>query len=178
METERYRFQVINTPGHSPDHVCLFEPEQGWRFSGDAYIGGQDRALREGYDIHGIIASLKKSERAAGQDNFFRQRHGAHGRQTAPAGKSPVPGRAGRKDPVLHNDGLSARRIRGRVLGRELPITFVTLGHFSGLRLVQSCLAGFEPLASAGAAGRGRGTRNPTTRRTEGTAEADEGAGE
>jgi len=60
VETENHRFQVIDTPGHSPDHVCLFEPDRGWLFSGDAYIGGQDRALRQGYDIHGIIASLKK----------------------------------------------------------------------------------------------------------------------
>ena len=29
VETDRYRFQVIHTPGHSPDHICLFEPEQG-----------------------------------------------------------------------------------------------------------------------------------------------------
>jgi hypothetical protein len=41
----------------------------------------------------------------------------------------------------LHDQGLSARRIRRRVLGRELPITYLTLGHFSGLRLVQSYLA-------------------------------------
>ena len=100
VETERYRFQVVHTPGHSPDHICFFEPEQGWLFSGDAYIGGQDRALREGYDIHGIIASLKKTIRTAGQDDLFRQRHGAHGRQAAPGGKDRVPGRAGRKDPV------------------------------------------------------------------------------
>jgi glyoxylase-like metal-dependent hydrolase (beta-lactamase superfamily II) len=51
---------VIPTPGHSPDHICLFEAQQGWLFSGDAYIGGKDRALRAGYDIHGIIASLKR----------------------------------------------------------------------------------------------------------------------
>ncbi|GAG15500.1 unnamed protein product, partial [marine sediment metagenome] len=25
IETEKYRFQVIYTPGHSPDHVCLYE---------------------------------------------------------------------------------------------------------------------------------------------------------
>ena len=38
----------IHAPGHSPDHICLFEPERGWLFSGDTYIGGQDRAQRAG----------------------------------------------------------------------------------------------------------------------------------
>lgn len=27
IETLRYRFHVLHTPGHSPDHLCLYEPE-------------------------------------------------------------------------------------------------------------------------------------------------------
>ena len=60
IETENFRFQVLYTPGHSPDHICLYEPERGWLFTGDLFIGGQERALRDGYDIWGIIASLKR----------------------------------------------------------------------------------------------------------------------
>ncbi len=60
IETGRCRFQVVYTPGHSPDHICLYEPEQGWLFTGDLFVGGRDRALREGYDIWAIIASLKR----------------------------------------------------------------------------------------------------------------------
>ena len=60
IETERYRFEVVYTPGHSPDHICLYEPRQGWLFTGDLFVGGQDRALRASYDIWGIIASLKR----------------------------------------------------------------------------------------------------------------------
>ena len=51
VETGHYRFQVIHTPGHGPDHICLYEPNEGWLFSGDLYIGGRDRALRVDYDI-------------------------------------------------------------------------------------------------------------------------------
>ncbi len=39
VETGGFRFEVIDTPGHSPDHVCLVERERGWVFSGDLYIG-------------------------------------------------------------------------------------------------------------------------------------------
>ena len=28
IRTENFSFQVIYTPGHSPDHICLYEPEQ------------------------------------------------------------------------------------------------------------------------------------------------------
>lgn len=34
------RIQVIHTPGHSPGHMCFWEPDRGYLFAGDlAYIG-------------------------------------------------------------------------------------------------------------------------------------------
>jgi glyoxylase-like metal-dependent hydrolase (beta-lactamase superfamily II) len=60
IETDHHRFEVIHTPGHSPDHICLYEPEEGWLFSGDLFVGGRDRALRADYNIWLIITSLKK----------------------------------------------------------------------------------------------------------------------
>lgn len=32
------RFRVLDTPGHTPDHLCLWEPERGILFSGDAVL--------------------------------------------------------------------------------------------------------------------------------------------
>ncbi len=141
VETQHFRFQVIHTPGHSPDHVCLFQPDQGWLFSGDAYVGGKDRALRQDYDIHEIIASLKKLARFPVQMIFsgsgsVRANGVEHLRE-----KVAYLEELGERIYSLRDQGLSAHRIRRRVLGRELPITYVTLGHFSGLRMVRSYLA-------------------------------------
>jgi glyoxylase-like metal-dependent hydrolase (beta-lactamase superfamily II) len=155
VETEHYRFQVIHTPGHSPDHVCLFEPDQGWLFSGDAYIGGQDRALREGYDIYGITASLKKLAELPVQTIFSGsgsiRTNGVQQLQEKIAYLEDL----GDRIRALQNQGLSARRIRRRLFGRELSITYFTLGHFSGLRLVQSYLAGAPSPESAEESGAG-----------------------
>ena len=60
IRTSNFSFQVLYTPGHSPDHICLYEPERGWLFSGDLFVGGSDRALSADADIWGVIASLKK----------------------------------------------------------------------------------------------------------------------
>ncbi|MEK6249643.1 MAG: MBL fold metallo-hydrolase [Planctomycetales bacterium] len=38
VETEHLRFEIINTPGHCPGHICLYEPEKRWLFSGDLYV--------------------------------------------------------------------------------------------------------------------------------------------
>lgn len=144
FETERHRFQVIHTPGHSHDHICLFEPEQGWLFTGDAYIGGKDRALRQGYDIHGIIASLKELAELPVTTIFSGS---GTVRET---GTQPLLDKIayledlGKQISALHSQGQSPRRIRRQVLGREPYLTYVTLGHFSGVQMVRSYLSSSE----------------------------------
>lgn len=142
VRTGAFRFEVIATPGHSPDHICLFEPDQGWLFSGDAYIGGQDRALREDYDILTIIASLKRLAALPVKTIFS----GSGSIRTS--GVQPLLDKIvyleelGQRIYALHDQGLGPRRICHELFGPERPITYVTLGHFSGVRLVESYLRG------------------------------------
>ena len=60
IQTKKFHFLVIPTPGHSDDHICLYEPNEGWLFSGDLFISEQVKYLREDEDIYSIIDSLKK----------------------------------------------------------------------------------------------------------------------
>jgi hypothetical protein len=128
VETEHYRFQVIETPGHSPDHICLFEPDQGWLFSGDA-----------------IIASLKTLADLPVQTIFSGSGSVRHKGTKPLQEKIAYLEDLGDQIRALHAQGLSPRHIRKQLLGRELPITYLTLGHFSGARLIQSYLAGLPP---------------------------------
>jgi glyoxylase-like metal-dependent hydrolase (beta-lactamase superfamily II) len=143
IETSQFRFRVIPTPGHSPDHICLFEPDQGWLFSGDAFIGGRDRALREGYDIHQIIASLKSLAQLPVRLIFSGSGTvRADGQETLRA-KIAYYEALGERIRSLHQEGMSPRRIRQQVLGPKMPIAYLTFGHFSGTHLVHSYLNGF-----------------------------------
>jgi glyoxylase-like metal-dependent hydrolase (beta-lactamase superfamily II) len=60
IETQKFSFMVIPTPGHSEDHICLYEPNEGWLFSGDLFLSEQMRYLRKEEDIYSIIDSLEK----------------------------------------------------------------------------------------------------------------------
>ena len=42
------RLEVVETPGHSPDHVCFFERARGWLFTGDLFLAERQRYLRDG----------------------------------------------------------------------------------------------------------------------------------
>ena len=59
IKTDAYTFRVVETPGHSPDHIALFEPSQRWLFSGDTYLHGEDEAWPADADLFGVICSLR-----------------------------------------------------------------------------------------------------------------------
>ncbi len=140
VETAHHCFQVIHTPGHSPDHVCLYEAEKGWLFTGDAYIGGRDRALRADYDIYAIIDSLKKLAKLETSRLFPASGTVRDDPRQEIALKIEYLEETGKRVRELHRKGLSLSQIRKQVFGRELPIAYVTLGHFSGRNLVRSYL--------------------------------------
>ncbi len=138
LETRHLSFQVIHTPGHSQDHVCLYEPERGWLFTGDAYVGGRDRALRLDYDIWQIISSLKKLASLRPRVLFTGSGTVRFDATEELATKIEYLEETGARVLDLHTAGWSKRRIREHLLGPEMRIAYITLGHFSGRNLVRS----------------------------------------
>ena len=60
VETNRFKFTPVHTPGHSKDHFVFFENQRGWLFSGDLYLGERIKFFRSDEDLCDQIASLKK----------------------------------------------------------------------------------------------------------------------
>ena len=141
IETGRYRLEVVYTPGHSPDHICLYEAERGWLFTGDLFVGGRDRALREGYDIWAIIASLRRIAALPSRRLF----PGSARMRDDPAGELAAKiehlETLGERVLALHRQGRSVEQIVRALLGRPMSIELITLGHFSRRWLVHSYLA-------------------------------------
>ena len=140
VETPHHRFQVIHTPGHSPDHICLYEPDKGWLFTGDAYIGGRDKALRADYDIYAIIDSLKKLAQLEVTRLFPASGTVRDNPREDLVLKVEYLEETGSQVRELHQKSLSLSQIRNEIFGRELPIAYITLGHFSGQNLARSYL--------------------------------------
>lgn len=57
------RLEVIHTPGHSPGHVCLWEAEQGWLFTGDTVYKGCIYADFPSTDPEALLDSLERLAR-------------------------------------------------------------------------------------------------------------------
>ena len=144
IETEHYRFQVIHTPGHSPDHLCLYEPVQGWLFTGDLYVGGKDRALRKNYDIWQIIASLKKIAVLPINTLFPASAHVREKPREDIQDKIIYLESIGEQTLTLHQKGWDEKAIARKLFGGPMPIEWFTLGHFSRRYLVKSFLRNFS----------------------------------
>lgn len=140
IETGMYRFQVIHTPGHSPDHLCLYEPNQGWLFTGDLFVGGKDRALRAGCDIWQLIESLKLITDLPTKQMFPNS---ARVRQV-PAlhlqNKIGYLEEMGEKVLALDQQGKGVGEIARSLFGGAMLVELLTLGHFTRRRLVLSYL--------------------------------------
>ena len=59
FETEHHQFIHISTLGHSDDHHILLEPNEGWLFSGDFYVGNL-RVFRQGENIYQQIDAARQ----------------------------------------------------------------------------------------------------------------------
>jgi len=140
IETEKYQFQVIYTPGHSPDHLCLFEPEQGWLFSGDLFVGGKDRALRTGCDIWQVIDSLKFIACLPAAQMFPNSARVRNTPKSELDRKINYYEEMGAKVQTLNAQGRSDREIARSLFGGPMLVEILTLGHFSRRRLVLSYL--------------------------------------
>ncbi|MBN1848338.1 MAG: MBL fold metallo-hydrolase [Deltaproteobacteria bacterium] len=140
IRTAHYRFQAIYTPGHSPDHICLYESSQGWLFTGDLYVGGKDRALRKDYEIWQIIASLKKIVTLPFNSLFPASARIPDKPKEDMQDKIIYLESMGEQALVLHQKGWKEKDIAKKLFGAPMPIEWITLGHFSRRHLVRSYL--------------------------------------
>jgi len=141
IEAENFRLQALHTPGHSRDHMCLFEPERGWLFTGDLFVGGRERALGADYDIWQIIASLKRMAALPVAVMFPGSARVRNQPRAELAAKIEYLEDLGGRVLDLHQRGWSVGAITGALCGRPMLIEIATGGNFARRNLVCSYLA-------------------------------------
>ena len=139
ISTPDFRFRAVETPGHSPDHVCLYEPTRRWVFSGDAFIGGCDEAWVSDFDMFGIVSSLRTIASLRPERLFSGS--GTVRRTPQPEIHQKIRYLIGltREVTRLEKLGLSVPEIAVCLFKEEPRITFWTRGHFSAANLIEAC---------------------------------------
>jgi glyoxylase-like metal-dependent hydrolase (beta-lactamase superfamily II) len=140
--TENHVFRVIYTPGHSPDHLCLYEPDEGWLFTGDLFVGGKDRALRAEYDIWQIVDSLRKIADLSLTSMFPGSARVRENPLQEIQRKIAYLEDLGGRVMELQEKGWEVGAIARRLCGGPMLLELLTLGHFSRKHLVLSYIRG------------------------------------
>jgi glyoxylase-like metal-dependent hydrolase (beta-lactamase superfamily II) len=145
VDADGFHFEVINSPGHTDDHICLYEPDKRWLFTGDLFCGTTFLYLRQDENYLQILDTLKKLA-VLKIDTIFCNLKGV-----VPNGKEALLKKIVRmerlRDEVLalKEKGLPPDKIRQKVLGKEGAMGFVTRGHYSKQNTIDSILSGKRP---------------------------------
>jgi glyoxylase-like metal-dependent hydrolase (beta-lactamase superfamily II) len=139
------RFQVIPTPGHSIDHVCLFEANRGWLFTGDLFLAERLRYLRSDEELGHLIVSLEAVARLPAREVFCAHRGSVRGGVAALTRKAEhLRALRGRVLDLL-GQGLSEPEVARRAIGPEGPLTWISRGRFSVRNFVRSVARDHRP---------------------------------
>jgi glyoxylase-like metal-dependent hydrolase (beta-lactamase superfamily II) len=135
-----FRLRALWTPGHSTDSVCLFEPERGWLFTGDMYVGGRDRACREAFDVWTLVRSLRRLAELPATRLFPGCARVRDDPQAALVDKAAYFEEIGGRVLDLHRRGWTEGAIVGEVLGGPMFMEWFTGGGFTRRWMVRSFL--------------------------------------
>ena len=138
VDTGGVRLEVVETPGHSPDHVCFYDRSRGWLFTGDLFLGERQRYLREDEDLEQIIASLRVAT-ALPLERVFCAHRGPL-REGPAALRRRLDHLTSVRDQArdLMARGVPDAEVARRVVGPEGPLTWISGGRFSTLNFVKS----------------------------------------
>lgn len=134
--------EVLHAPGHSDDHHVVWDAETGTVFGGDLFLGVRVRVAHHAERPRTLVATLRRI--AALEPARFFDAH----RGSVP---TPAAGLRAKADWLEETiaaietraaAGMSARRIRDELLGREPMEYYVSFNEYSKLQLVTAILRG------------------------------------
>jgi len=140
VETKRYGFQVVETPGHSEDQICLFERTTRWLFTGDLYLASYLRYLRDDENIYEIMHSLQKLIDLHPDVLFCNHRGFVTDGEKQLAKKLSFLEEL--RDQVLRSqdEGVPVADFIGKIFKPDRFFRWLSLGEFSTINLVQAFL--------------------------------------
>ncbi len=145
IDAGNHHFEVIKSPGHTDDHICLYEPDKKWLFTGDLFCGTTFIYLRKDENYLQILDTIKKLSQLEIETIFCNLKG------VVPNGRDALLKKISKMEQLrdgvlnLHEKGLPPQKIREKILGREDARNLVTGGHYSKQNTIDSIIHGKRP---------------------------------
>ncbi len=140
LQTPKHKFQVLRLPGHSEDHIGLYEPQEGWLFSGDLFLSVKVRVLRIDEDLQASLASLRKVISLPMSRLFCGSGRVLENPNEALRLKLNFYEELQTRARELRAQGWPTERICDRLLGKEDSFHFLSQNEFAKLHLIKGLL--------------------------------------
>jgi glyoxylase-like metal-dependent hydrolase (beta-lactamase superfamily II) len=132
--------EIISTPGHTPDHLAVWNAERRIVVSGDLFLGVKVRIAHHNESPRRLVQSLRIV--AALEPRLLLDAHRGVVEQPTPLLRAKI---AWMEETIgaiesLAAEGIGEREIRQRVLGREEFTGYVSAGEYSRRAFVHAVL--------------------------------------
>jgi glyoxylase-like metal-dependent hydrolase (beta-lactamase superfamily II) len=138
IETDKYRFDVINAPGHHKDHIVLHEKNRGWLFTGDLFVSRRQEVAFKDENINDAINSIS-SILELEFDTMFCGHSGIHknGRDKL---KSKLDYFLTFRQQVvsLREEGMSSEEINTKLFPKKNLWEIISRGEWSTINMVKT----------------------------------------
>ncbi len=140
INTKSHFLKVIHTPGHSPGHICLYEPNKKWLFSGDLHVSELSLETQPFENLVQIINSLKLLTDYDVKEIFCgHMGHISDGNMVIQKKLNYLED-AREQAEKLYNKKFSLEEITKKIAGKETIMKLITRGHMSKLNGIKSLL--------------------------------------
>ena len=140
LYTNHHSFQVLTTPGHTEDHISLFNEKTLWLFSGDLYLGKRLLYGMKGESVPLLINSINKVLSLPFKTIFCGHagivEEGRIGLET----KYQFLTELMKKTRNLEQEGYSPNQITEKILPKQQLVEIFSFGEMSPSHLIKSIL--------------------------------------
>ena len=144
IRTKNHRFEVIHTPGHDRDHICLFDAKNGRLFSGDLFLGTRPSTSRPMEDNWQTVEDLKQIRELDANVIFSSSGLVLTNPNQRLEKVITALEDMGNRIQRLHEKGMTPHRIVEEIFGKESPKAELTQFQFSSENMVKCFLKGQE----------------------------------
>ena len=145
IDAGNYHFEIINSPGHTDDHICLYEPDKKWLFTGDLFCGTNFMYLRQDENYLEILETLKTLSQLEIKTVFCNLKGVVENGREALLKKISRMDHLSDSVMTLREKGLPPEKIREKILGKEDAWNLITGGHYSKQNTIDSIFYGKRP---------------------------------
>ena len=134
------KWEVIETPGHAADHICLLNTETGQLFSGDLYVSDRFKVMLRDESMPQLIQSIEKVLTYNFGEMFCCHAGYVKDGRSALQRKLDYMLELQSQIAELHRSGLAPKQIQRALFPKTYAVTRFSRGEWDSLHIITSCL--------------------------------------